>query len=121
MRRFFFGVIRFFLVASIAPTQPAQVITIRCSEKALEGNGLSLKGQKRDAALAPYFFGTEALAKYERLVAIDARFQIIAVHDPLSSLLSHWQTLFAEDSNFKRSLQCEHSGFGNAIRPWRPV
>ena len=55
--------------------QPAQVIIIRHAEKPDSGNGLSLKGMKRAAALVPYFLGTESLLKFGEPVAIYAQAQ----------------------------------------------
>jgi hypothetical protein len=57
----------------VATAQPAQVIIIRHAEKPPTGNGLSLQGKERAAALAPYFLGTDALLKHGAPVAIYAQ------------------------------------------------
>jgi hypothetical protein len=59
--------------APLASGRPAQVILIRHAEKPAEGDGLSLKGQQRAAALVPYFLGTPEVLQYKTPVAIYAQ------------------------------------------------
>lgn len=51
---------------------PAQVILIRHGEKPPEGNHLSLEGEERAAALAPFFLGNSAVTEYGTPVALFA-------------------------------------------------
>jgi hypothetical protein len=52
---------------------PAQVIIIRHAEKPAKGNGLSLRGEERAAALVPYFRKSEELVQFKAPVAIYAQ------------------------------------------------
>jgi hypothetical protein len=92
-------------VAGVAQAQPAQVILIRHAEKPDEGNGLSLKGRERAAALAPFFLGTDALLENGPPAAIYAQsqkhksssFRPIETVQPLASALG-----LAIDKSFER-------------------
>jgi hypothetical protein len=62
------------LVATVpAFAGPAQVIIIRHGEKPPTGDGLSLKGKQRAAALVPYFLGTPEVLEYKTPTAIYAQ------------------------------------------------
>lgn len=52
---------------------PAQVIVIRHGEKPPEGDKLSLKGEERAAALAPFFLGTSTWQQFGSPVALFAQ------------------------------------------------
>jgi hypothetical protein len=59
--------------AAPAEGKPAQVVLIRHGEKPPEGDGLSLKGRERAAALVPFFLGTPDLLRHKPPVAIYAQ------------------------------------------------
>lgn len=63
----------FLLSISTLNALPAQVILIRHAEKPSSGSELSLRGQERAAALAPYILGTQVYTKYGPPVAIFAQ------------------------------------------------
>ena len=75
---------------------PAQVILIRHAEKPLEGNELTIEGQKRAAALATYFtkapevlrFGPPAALYAMRPAREDSSVRPIQTLTPLASVLN---------------------------------
>jgi hypothetical protein len=75
MHRALISVAILLLASGAARAQPAQVFLIRHAEKPEEGNGLSLKGRERAAALAPFFLGTDALLEHGPPAAIYAQAQ----------------------------------------------
>jgi hypothetical protein len=70
--RIFSAALLFTSLAFNLSAMPAQVFIIRHAEKPPEGNGLSLKGKERAAALVPYFMETKELIIHGTPVAIYA-------------------------------------------------
>jgi hypothetical protein len=69
---FLSGFLLFSFLANNIYSKPAQVILIRHGEKPQVGEHLSLKGEERAAALAPYFMETKDLLIFGHPVAIYA-------------------------------------------------
>ena len=73
MSRLFVGIGLLLVSVTHTLAHPAQVIIIRHAEKPAKGNGLSLRGEERAAALVPYFLKTEELVQFKTPVAIYAQ------------------------------------------------
>lgn len=69
--KIFYGVI-FIMFCARLDAVPAQVIIIRHAEKPETGEHLSVKGQERAAALAPYFLNTSSVLEYGTPAALYA-------------------------------------------------